>query len=527
MLTAKLVPLEHIYKEETVKDTPCVEVKKITCTDCGLEETQETVKQNHEYTSEITQEPTCQEEGVLTYTCSLCGDTYTERIHKSEHEYDSEITKEPTCSSEGEKAYKCKVCGDTYTEPIEADKTAHQYEAEVVVAPSCTKIGASKFTCKLCGNSYLKVMPTDNEAHTFVSEVTKNPTCSEEGIKILTCTECGEKVSALIDKNPEAHEYTSSVVRYPTCIQNGLELLTCSLCGNVEAMLVDKLDHVYVEKITKKPTCTEKGEKSFTCSSCGYSYTEEINVNKNEHSYRLQVTTKPSCISEGKKIYICDYCGDTKYESIAKLSHSYTKKTNKATFSKDGSISCVCKNCGYVSSSTSVYKANVSLSATRFAYNGSQKMPVVTVKNSKGNVLKKDTDYTLSYPSSRTDIGRYKIKVTLKGNYTGTTYLYFDIVPKSTTIKKFANYSTCFRVYWNTQTNGTSGYQIRYSKNSNFSFSSYKTVSGNNKSSLKISGLSRKTTYYVKIRTYKTVTIDGKSVKLYSSWSNAKSVKTK
>lgn len=33
--------------------------------------------------------------------------------------------------------------------------------------------------------------------------------------------------------------------------------------------------------------------------------------------------------------------------------------------------------------------------------------------------------------------------------------------------------------------------------------------------------------YYVRIRTYKTVKINGKSVKLYSSWSKAKSVKIK
>ena len=133
----------------------------------------------------------------------------------------------------------------------------------------------------------------------------------------------------------------------------------------------------------------------------------------------------------------------------------------------------------------------------------------------------------MSYPSARTNVGRYKIKVTLKGDYSGTANYYFYIVPKSTSIKKIANYSTCFRVYWNTQKTGTNGYQIRYSKNKDFSSSVYKTVANNSSSSLKVSGLPRKTTYYVQIRTYKTVTVDGKSTRIYSTWSSAKTVKTK
>lgn len=125
------------------------------------------------------------------------------------------------------------------------------------------------------------------------------------------------------------------------------------------------------------------------------------------------------------------------------------------------------------------------------------------------------------------NVGRYSVKVTFKGNYKGTTNLTFDIVPKATTIKKIANYSTCFRVYWNTQKNQTSGYQVRYSTKSNMSGSTYKTITNTSSSSLKVSGLNRKTTYYVQIRTYKQFTINGKSVKIYSSWSSAKSVKTK
>lgn len=208
--------------------------------------------------------------------------------------------------------------------------------------------------------------------------------------------------------------------------------------------------------------------------------------------------------------------------------HKYTTTVTKATKSSNGKKVTKCSACGYVSKTTTIYKANnIKIGYTSTVYNGSVKTPSVTVKNSKGTVLKKGTDYTLSYPSGRKNVGRYKIMLTLKGNYSGTYYLYFNIVPRSTTIKKIANYSNSFRVYWNTQKTGTSGYQIRYFKSGNMSNSAYKIVSNNSSSSLKISGLSRKTTYYVQIRTYKTVTVDGKSTRLYSSWSKVKAVRTK
>lgn len=48
------------------------------------------------------------------------------------------------------------------------------------------------------------------------------------------------------------------------------------------------------------------------------------------------------------------------------------------------------------------------------------------------------------------------------------------------------------------------------------------TISKNSTTSSKITKLTSKKTYYIRIRTYKTVKYGGKSVKLYSAWSKAK-----
>ncbi|MCD8013842.1 MAG: Ig-like domain-containing protein [Lachnospiraceae bacterium] len=74
------------------------------------------------------------------------------------------------------------------------------------------------------------------------------------------------------------------------------------------------------------------------------------------------------------------------------------------------------------------------------------------------------------------------------------------------------------------KTSGVTGYQIQYSTSKTFSKGNKtKLVSGSSKAKVKLSGLKKGKTYYVRIRTYKTVS--GK--KYYSAWSSKKKVKIK
>lgn len=72
------------------------------------------------------------------------------------------------------------------------------------------------------------------------------------------------------------------------------------------------------------------------------------------------------------------------------------------------------------------------------------------------------------------------------------------------------------------------GYELQYSTNSSFKkgvktvkISAVKTVSKT------IKGLKKGKKYYVRVRAYKTVKVNGKSTKIYSSWSTKKSIKIK
>ena len=247
------------------------------------------------------------------------------------------------------------------------------------------------------------------------------------------------------------------------------------------------------------------------------------------HSFALTSTNAASCLYDGSKTYTCAGCGATKTETVKALGHQPTQSVNPATFQYDGSVMTYCKRCYWVleDSRTVARVTGVKLSATSYTYNGKAQKPSVTVKDSKGKALKNGTDYTVSYSSGCKNVGRYTVKVTLKGNYSGTKSLTYNINPKGTSVSKVTAAKKGFKATWKKQATQTTGYQVQYSTSSKFKSAKTVTISKNKTTSKSVSKLSAKKKYYVRVRTYKTVKINGKNVKLYSGWSKAKSVTTK
>ena len=247
------------------------------------------------------------------------------------------------------------------------------------------------------------------------------------------------------------------------------------------------------------------------------------------HVYSGKVIAQPTCTAYGKTKYTCTQCGDSyTVANIKPKGHSYKSQLTKATTAKDGQIYKKCSVCGAVTGKTVIAKAsNIKLSKTAYTYNGKVQKPSVTVKNSKGKALKNGTDYTVSYPKGMKNVGKYTVKVTLKGNYSGSKSMTYNINPKGTGVSKVTAAKKGFKVTWKKQTTQTTGYQVQYSTSSKFKSAKTVTISKNKTTSKSVSKLSAKKKYYVRVRTYKTVKIGGKSVKLYSGWSKAKSVTTK
>ena len=164
---------------------------------------------------------------------------------------------------------------------------------------------------------------------------------------------------------------------------------------------------------------------------------------------------------------------------------------------------------------------SVKLSTSTYTYNEKVKTPGVKV-SVNGTVLTKD-NYSVSYGKGRKNVGKYTVKVTLKNDYAGSKTVSFKINPPKSAVKKLKKGKKSFTVYVKKQSKQTSGYQVQYSTSKKFKSPKTKSLTSYKKTSLKVKKLKKHKKYYVRVRTYKKV---GKA-KYYSSWSSAKSVKTK
>lgn len=247
------------------------------------------------------------------------------------------------------------------------------------------------------------------------------------------------------------------------------------------------------------------------------------------HNYESRVAVKPTCTAAGETVYTCIHCGESYTEKIPAAGHIFQTETVKAGMAKEGGITercTVCQKMGNVKTVAAV--TSVRLSKTSYTYNGKKKKPFVTVTDTLQKRLKEGTDYTLSYPANPKNTGIYTVTIRFKGNYSGTETRTFQILPKKMKIARLSVGKKSFAIKWSRQKKQADGYEIAYSTSGKFPKKQTKTViAGKNATSKKVTKLKVGKKYYVRLRAYKTVKIQGKQEKLYAGWSKVKTVKAK
>ncbi len=180
--------------------------------------------------------------------------------------------------------------------------------------------------------------------------------------------------------------------------------------------------------------------------------------------------------------------------------HSYKTTTVKATPSKNGKVVKTCSLCGDVKSVTTIYYPKTSiLSKTSYTYNGKEQKPTVTVKDSKGNVLKNGTDYTVKYENGRIATGRYNVKITFKGKYSGTKTLTYTIAPKATSKVTTVQSAKAIKLTWSKVT-GADGYRVYQYNAKTKTWDKIKTTTA---TSYKVEKLKAGTAYKFRIKAYR------------------------
>ncbi len=315
------------------------------------------------------------------------------------------------------------------------------------------------------------------------------------------------------------HSYTAKITMKATCTESGVKTFTCD-CGKTYTETIPATGHKYATEM-HAATCTSIGVSIKKCTVCGTVASASTTPAKG-HSFVSEITAA-TCTSIGYETKTCKTCGECHFvRKIPATGHTLKTDVEPATFTESGLSTTSCKTCETITKATLIKRiASVTLSATKFTYNGKNQSPTVVVKDSAGKTLRKNIDYTVSAPSVRKNPGKYAVKVTFKGNYSGEKMLYFTIAPGTPTLSVTAGAKKA-TLKWNKQT-GATGYVVYMATSKTGKYTKIATIKNNGTVSMTKTGLTTGKTYYFKVAAY---TTSGGST-IYGSYSSVKSVKVK
>ncbi|MBR4116725.1 MAG: fibronectin type III domain-containing protein [Clostridia bacterium] len=398
-------------------------------------------------------------------------------------------------------------CGNSHVDWVyafftsDATKSSHTHDYGEYVPngdATCDTDGTKSAICSICLNTDT-VADVGSAGHKFTNYVSDgNATCTEDGTKTATCDRdgCGAKSEPIADVGSAGHKFTNYVNdNNATCAKDGTKTAICDRDG------CEAKDVVTIAGTKKAHTYSNACDTS--CNVC------KAIRKVAAHKYSNSCDTS------------CNICGAKR-----SVSHDYDMyKVKKATPEKDGKKYYKCEDCG-ATKTTTIYKVTkIKLSTTKYTYNGKSKKPSVTVYDSKGNKISSKY-YDVKYASGRKMVGKYKVTVKLEGKYYDDDLkTYFTINPGKTSVSKVSAAKKSLKVTVKKKSTQVTGYQIEYSTSKTFKdkYTKSKTIKKYSTTSVTLKSLKAKKTYYVRVRTYKTV--DGK--KYYSAWSDYKAKKTK
>ena len=457
---------------------------------------------------------TCSRAGVLIY----CED--------HEHILADAVTVDATCEAAGSITGVCDLCGQTITETLPA--LGHKPSEETKVnekAATCTEDGSYDLVvfCTVCQKQLSKVtIQTAILGHDWGEWTqTTAPSCNAEGVETRVCARDASHVETrAVAKigHTQAAAVKENVVA-ATCEAAGSydSVIKCSVCGaelSREKMSIPATGHspaAAVKENEVAATCTAAGsyDSVTKCATCGKELSrEKVSVDALGHAYE-SIETKATGTKCGYTTHTCSRCGDS-------FTDTYTAPTGKI-----GGLKCKTRTANAqtiiwnkVSTATG-YQVQIS------SKDGKKWDKTVTIKNNK---TVSTTFKSLAAGNAYKFRARFYITAADGKNYfspwSGT--LTSPTLPAGVNLTKVAAGSKSFTANWKKNT-AVGGYQVQYSLKANFSGAKSVTVKSNKTLKTTVKKLNAKKVYYVRIRTYKTIS----KVNYYSAWSKVLKVKTK
>ncbi len=485
---------------------------------------------------------TCTESGLTEGShCSVCKAVLKaqEVIPATGHAWDSgAVTKEPTCTESGTRTYTCSN-DKRHTRSETINALGHTSVTDQGKAATCTESGLTEGShCSVCGQTLKVQEAIPAKGHTFGDwKVVTAPTYESEGLRERTCTECGMVEQETMSVLPRTLA-SASVDAIPARTYTGTAFTPAPTVKMGSTTLKLNTDYTVTYSNNKNAgtaTVTITGKGNYTGTK-----TTTFKINKAAQNIAIKVSAASIAVGKTATVSITGAVGAKTYKSslaaVAAVNTAGTITAKKVGTTTITATAAATANFNAASKAITIKVVPAATSSITAANQATGiKLTWKSVAGATGYKVYRGSTLVKTIASGST------ITCTdTKANANGTKYT-FKIVPTAPSGNGLARTLATYRVArpaissaansaakkmtvrWKKNAKAN-GYQIQYSTNRKFA-SGNKTVNIIKAATVSrvIGGLAKGKTYYVRIRTYKTV---GKA-KYWSAWSPAKSVKIK
>ena len=461
--------------------------------------------------------------------------------------------KEATCQQEGYTGDEyCLECGSKVTDGKSIDKLPHTLIVDEAAEATCTADGKTEGShCSMCNDVIILQNTIPAKGHDWIEDYTvdRPSTETEEGQESIHCKRCEEiKDARSLSVIEEGHEHEQMLEQAieATCTTAGrTERVRCRTCGNIflEFRVIQAKGHDWDTEPTTdiQPTSEKEGQESIHCKNCEMKKDVRMIPKLDEGEEQVRTDLRDCSLTLEKDSYVYD--GKEKrpavtveYGNMVLNSSDYDVVYSGNVHPGTAIVTVTGKGdyTGTIEGEFKIRKAANSIAVTAkytkisktkaqtFKLNVRAKGGALSCKSNSKNVkVDKNGKVTIA----KNFVGKAVITITAgNGDYvTVSKKVTLTVNPSKPVLSSVKNTSgRKLSVKWKKSSQGTA-YQIQYAVKSNFSGAKSKFVSGASRTSKTLTGLKKNKTYYVRIRTYKTVS----KVKYYSSWSTVKKTKIK
>ena len=315
----------------------------------------------------VTQEATCEGEGVLTYECKECKLEKAEVIAAKGHTEEAFAKIDANCDKKGYTDGKiCIVCEKVTMSASEIPALGHIEVIDKAKAATCEQTGLTEGKhCERCEAVLVVQEVIEKRSHSVVGIPGREATCERTGLTNgAECEYCGTVYAEREEIPAKGHTLTAVTGQAATCLDMGWNAYQeCTVCGYTTIEYIEALGHDFYnsvcqtcgyakssvhtciyDRITRiEPTCEVDGLVVYTCE-CGES--QETVLPKTGHDYESEVTTAAECEVTGTLSYFCKNCEAMYEEDIPALVHEWVEGIEKAaTCTTDGVLVTSCTKC--------------------------------------------------------------------------------------------------------------------------------------------------------------------------------------